>query len=123
MTRTDLTTLAARLAAAPLFLSAAIDKIRDIPGLESFLTAGGLPTLLAWPTIAFELVLGLSLLTGYRLRLAALAGAAFCAATAILFHFDLADWSQRTAFLKNLAIAGGLLALAQLGPGRFALAR
>jgi putative oxidoreductase len=123
MTRTDLAALAARLATAPLFLSAAVDKVQDVPGLESFLAQGGLPSLLAWPTIAFELALGLALLTGFRLRLAAVAGAAFCTTTAILFHFDLGDWLERTMFLKNLAIAGGLLALAQLGPGRFSIAR
>jgi putative oxidoreductase len=123
MTRTDLAALAARLATAPLFLSAAVDKVRDVPGLEAYLTSGGLPALLAWPTILFELALGLALLTGMKLRIAALAGAAFCVGTAVLFHFDLGDWSQRTAFLKNLAIAGGLLALAQIGPGRLGLAR
>jgi len=41
-----------------------------------------------------------------------LALAAFCVATAFVFHLDLADKAERTLFFKDLAIAGGLLALA-----------
>jgi putative oxidoreductase len=120
---TDLAALLARLCLAPLFLSAAVDKIRDVPRLESYLAGGGLPAWLAWPVIAFEAALGLAVLLGFRARPAALAGAAFCAAAAVLFHFDLGDWAQRTQFLKNLGLAGGFLLLALHGPGRFALTR
>jgi putative oxidoreductase len=121
--RTDLAALAARLCLAPLFLSATVDKIRDVRGLEAYLTGGGLPEALAWPVIALELTLGLAILTGVAARSFALIGAAFCLATAVLFHFDLADWLQRTMFLKNLGLAGGFLLLAAMGPGRYVLRR
>ena len=121
--RTDLAALAARLGLAPLFLSASIDKIRDVPGLESYLAAGGLPPALAWPVIALELALGLAILTGIAARGFALIGAALCVATAVLYHFDLDNWLQRTMFLKNLGLAGGFILLAAIGPGRFALRR
>jgi putative oxidoreductase len=123
MTRTDLAALGARLALAPLFLSAAVDKIRDVPGLEAYLAGGGLPAALAWPVIVLELALGLAILTGVALRGFALLGAGFCLATAVLFHLDLGDWLQRTMFLKNLGLAGGFLLLAATGPGRFRLGR
>jgi putative oxidoreductase len=123
MTRTDLATLGARLALAPMFLSAAVDKIRDVPQLEAYLAGGGLPGALAWPVIVLELALGLAVLTGVALRSFALLGAGFCLATAVLFHLDLGDWLQRTMFLKNLGLAGGFLLLAATGPGRFRLGR
>lgn len=121
--RTDLAALVARLCLAPLFLSATVDKIRDVPGLEAYLAGGGLPAVLAWPVIALELTLGLAILTGVAARSFALVGAAFCLATAVLFHFDLGDWLQRTMFLKNLGLAGGFLLLAAMGPGRYVLRR
>lgn len=121
--RTDLAALAARLGLAPLFISASIDKVRDVPGLEAYLAAGGLPSALAWPVIALELTLGLAILTGIAARSFALIGAVLCVATAVLYHFNLDDWLQRTMFLKNLGLAGGFLLLAAIGPGRFALRR
>ena len=38
--------------------------------------------------------------------------------TALLFHANFADRAQVFHFLKNAAIAGGLLALYVTGPGR-----
>lgn len=50
----------------------------------------------------------------------ALALAAYCAITS-LFHFIPADPWQMTIFVKNWAIAGGCLAMAVAGPGRYRL--
>ena len=35
--------------------------------------------------------------------------AAFCIATAFIFHFDFNDQMQLIAFLKNIGLAGGFL--------------
>jgi putative oxidoreductase len=52
------------------------------------------------------------LLIGWQPSLAAGALALFCLATAFGFHLDLADKAERTLFVKDLAIAGGLMVVA-----------
>ena len=47
----------------------------------------------------------------------------FSVIAAVFFHSDFADQNQMIHFLKNMAMAGGLLQLAAFGPGRFALSR
>ena len=56
----------------------------------------------------------------YLVALAAAALAAYCAVTS-LFHFIPDDSWQMTIFVKNWAIAGGLLVLAAQGGGRWQL--
>ena len=41
--------------------------------------------------------------------------AGFCIVTALLFHFDLSDQNQFIHFFKNIAMAGGFLALVANG--------
>lgn len=59
----------------------------------------------------FELVAGLALLLGVMTRLAALLLAGYCLLTALMFHHQIGDASQLVQAEKNIAIAGGLLAL------------
>ena len=47
--------------------------------------------------------------------------AAFTVAAALIFHRVLGDPNQFVHFLKNLAIAGGLLHIAAIGAGGFSL--
>ncbi len=124
----DLATLVGRVLVAFLFVPAGFGKLTNFHGTASYIAAGGLP----WPevaaatAIAVELGFGLAFLVGYRVRSVASVLAAFTVVTAFAFH---AFWSlpepQRTAmkihFGKNMAIAGGLLAFAAFGGGRFAI--
>lgn len=64
---------------------------------------------------------GLLLIAGYRARIVALVLAAFAVATALTFHSALADQNQMFHFLKNLAVAGGLLQVAAFGAGPLSL--
>jgi putative oxidoreductase len=50
-------------------------------------------------------------------RLAALALAVFSLVAALFFHAELGDQNQMIHFLKNIAIAGGLLQVAAFGGG------
>lgn len=104
-----------------LFLVAGAGKLGDVAGFTGYLTSGGLPAVLAWPSILFEILLGLALIAGFQARLAALAGAAFCVVAAVLYHFNPADQLQMAMFLKNFAIAGGLLYVFAHGAGRLAM--
>lgn len=117
----DYAPVAARLLLAVLFLLAGLGKLGDVGGFAGYLASGGLPTFLAWPAILFEIAVGVLLVIGWQVRLIALAAAAFCVVAAALYHNNFADQMQLIMFLKNLAIAGGFLALFTTGAGRLAL--
>lgn len=113
--------LIARLFIGGFFLLAGVGKVADIAGTAGYMEMVGIPGFLAWPAALFEIALGLSLIAGFKVRLASLAGAAFCIATAILFHRDFADQTQMIMFLKNFSIAGAFLMFFANGAGKFAL--
>lgn len=129
---TDAGLLLARVMLVALFLVSGWNKLMGPDRTAGYLGSLGLPIpgLLVWLVIAAELVLPVLLLVGFRARWVALALAAFTLATALAGHrfwdFDAATQAQQfsnqlTQFLKNLAIAGGFLALGLVGPGRYAL--
>lgn len=115
----DTTLLAARVLLALIFIVAGFGKLSDVQGFIGYMAYGGVPALLAWPTIALEILGGFAILVGFQTRYVAIALAGFSVLSGVLFHFDPSDQMQFTSFLKNLAMAGGFLALAAHGAGRF----
>ncbi|MCF1709990.1 DoxX family protein [Tabrizicola sp. J26] len=113
--------LVARILIGLLFVVAGVGKLGDVAGFTGYLTSGGLPGFLAWPTIALEILGGLALIVGFQARIAALLLAGFTLLAALLHHFQPADQMQMTMFLKNLAIAGGLFLLFANGAGALAV--
>jgi putative oxidoreductase len=105
---------------ALLFVPAGIAKfVTPGPFLEH-MAAHGVPGLLLPLVGVFEVVAGLLILAGLFTRYSAAALGLFCVATAAIFHLNFADHAERTLFLKDLAIAGGLFALATSWPiGRY----
>jgi uncharacterized membrane protein YphA (DoxX/SURF4 family) len=65
----------------------------------------------------FEVVGGLSVLTGYKARFGAALRFLFLVPTTVIFHNVLVDPSQKNAFLKNAAILGALLLVMVQGSG------
>lgn len=120
----DLTSLVARLLIAPLFIIFGFEKITGYSGSVGYMEAHGLPGILLPLAILVELGGGLAILLGIFSRWAALALAGFCIVTAVFFHMG---WSgdggqaQFINFMKNIALAGGLLLLFANGPGRYAI--
>lgn len=113
--------LIARIIIGGFFIMAGLGKIADVAGTAGYIQSVGLPGVLVWPAIIFEVALGLCILVGFKTRLAALAGAAFCVFTAVVFHTNFADQVQLTMFLKNFAIAGGFLMIFAHGAGAVAI--
>ena len=116
--------LAARLALASIFVVAGFGKLAAPEATGAYLATKGLPVPVVLAVFAgvVEFVGGLLLITGYRTRLAGLTLAAFLIPTTLLFHTSLGlpgleAQMQQMQLLKNLAIGGGLLALATYGAG------
>ncbi|MAF59528.1 MAG: DoxX family protein [Candidatus Pacebacteria bacterium] len=115
--------LVARIVVGGFFIMSGVAKITGFAGIVAFAASAGLPApaLAIMIAIVVELLGGLSVLLGYKIQWGALALALFVVATAVLFHADFADQAQQTAFMKNLAIAGGLLYMARFGPGKMSI--
>jgi putative oxidoreductase len=112
---TGIVQLIGRLMLALIFILAGVGKITDPAGTIGYMQSAGLPGILLWPTIALELLGGIALAVGYKTRLVAFALAGFCILASIFFHSNFGDEMQMYMFLKNIAIAGGLLLLATGG--------
>jgi putative oxidoreductase len=117
----DAATLLGRVLLAALFLHEAWSKLTGYSAAVAYAQAFGLPGALIPLAIALELGGGILILVGYYARAAALLLAAFCVATAVLFHAKLGNRNELLHFEKDLAIAGGLLVLFARGAGSFAL--
>jgi putative oxidoreductase len=115
--------LAARILLAFIFILSGWGKLFAIEGTAGYIASVGLPaaTLLAWGAAIFELVAGIAILVGFRTREVAWTLAAFTLFAGFVFHFQPADQMQMISFMKNLAIAGGFLALGQAGAGSISI--
>ncbi|PKQ03631.1 MAG: LysR family transcriptional regulator [Alphaproteobacteria bacterium HGW-Alphaproteobacteria-11] len=115
----DYATFLGRIFLSALFVLAGINKAMGAAGTIAFIESKGLPLpqIVYAGTVALELGGGLLLLIGYQARLVALAFAIFCVLAALIFHPSLSDPS----FLKNFAVAGGMLYIFAHGAGRYSL--
>ncbi len=112
-----------RVLLAAIFLISGVGKLLNPAGALGYINSVGLPLpeLALVIAIVVEIGGGLLLIAGYRTRIVALALAVFTIVAGIFFHSHFADQNQLIHFLKNLAIAGGLLEVAAFGAGRFSL--
>lgn len=124
----DTLALIGRILAAYLFIPAGIGKLMGFGGTVGYITSVGLPLPEVGAAIAIivELGLGIVLLLGFKTRWTAVVMAIFTVATALFFHKywsapEAMKMMQQINFNKNIAIAGGLLAFAAFGPGRFSI--
>ena len=106
-----------------MFIMAGLQKLGGIEGTAGYIASVGLPAsvLLAWAAGIFETVAGVAVLLGFFTRYAAWLLAAFCVFTGLVFHFDPSQEMQMIMLMKNLAIAGGFLALSVAGPGSISI--
>ncbi len=108
----------ARAMLAYIFIVEGVEKIGGYAGVADYMRTHGVSSALLPLVILTELGGGLLVLLGLTTRWAAIALCGFCLLTALIFHMD-AD--QAIQFQKNIAIAGGFLALAVAGPGAWSL--
>jgi putative oxidoreductase len=117
----DAALLAGRILLGAIFVVEGYGKIGGYAEAAAYMQQYGVPHLLLPLVIAIELLGGLLIVAGWQTRPAAFALAGFCILAALLFHLDFANRHQTIQFLKNLAIAGGFLALLASGPGGWSI--
>jgi len=101
---------------AALFLVSVIGKLTAWGPTAAYASQAGVSPVLLVGATALELIGGLSLLTGYKVSWGALVLLVFLVPVTVVMH---AFWAgpkemqqiQLAMFLKNVAIAGGLLVL------------
>lgn len=113
--------LVARLLLALIFIGAGWSKIGGYEGTQGYMEAMGVPGALLPLVILAELGGGIALLIGLLTRVAGLGLAVFSIVSALLFHADFSNSVEQIMFMKNLAIAGGLLLVVAHGAGRFSI--
>ena len=101
-----------------IFIVEGLGKIVGYAGVADYMQAHGVPSALLPLAIVTELGGGLLLLLGFATRWATIALFGFCLLTAAIFH-NGAD--QAIELQKNVAMAGGFLALTVAGPGAWSL--
>jgi putative oxidoreductase len=94
-----------------IFIMAGFNKISGYAGTQGYMESMGVPGALLPVVIALEIVGGLAILLGWQTRIAAFLLAGFCIVSGVIFHGNIADQMQMILFMKNIAIAGGLLFL------------
>jgi putative oxidoreductase len=119
----DLALLISRVLLVLLFLVSAFGMFAAPSGVAGYFGSLGVPApgLTVWIVIAWKLIASILVLIGLRTRWGALALAVFCIAAPLFGHLNFADQNEVTQLLKDFAIAGGFLALAVAGPGRFSV--
>ena len=100
-----------RIFISALFLIEAVRKFFNPDMSMMYMSDHGVPEFLFYPSIAFEIIIPLLLIVGYKTRIAASLLAIFVLTVTLIFHSHhiITDGMQLTIFLKNLAIIGGLL--------------
>jgi putative oxidoreductase len=124
----SLVALVGRILLALLFVNAGFHKIGGFEGTVGAIASKGLPMpqVLAALTVALELLGGILLIVGYKVRWVALAFFLWLIPTTFLFHkfwgIDAAQvQNQMNHFMKNVSIMGGMLLLAAFGPGAYSV--
>ena len=118
------TMLVGRVLLGAIFLLSGFNKIMNPVGTQQYMTAMGM----TWATSLFylgavvlEVAGGVSLMLGWWARLGAWALIAFMIPVTVMFHANFADQNQMIHFMKNLAMAGGLLYVTAFGAGRISV--
>jgi putative oxidoreductase len=113
--------LIGRILIAAIFLVSGFSKLTAPGATIGYIGSLGLPVpLLGYlGSMGLELVGSVLLIVGYRTRLVAVLLAVYSIITALIFHHALGDQNQMFHFLKNVAMAGGLIQVVAYGAGAF----
>jgi len=106
-----------RILISSLFIYSGWYKILNYSSTVKYMEAMGVSGVFLPLIFSVEFISGLALLLGFQTRLFALILLFFCLATAYIFHCDKNPITINE-FMKNLAIAGGLMHFLIYGPSK-----
>jgi putative oxidoreductase len=109
--------LLARVLLAQFFLFSGISKITGHVAAQAHMEAYGVEPILLPLVVLVEVLGALLLMVGWAARPAALMLTIYAVATALVFHGNFSQEMQTVQFMKNMSIAGGMLALYVHGAG------
>ena len=117
--------LLARIGLAAIFIWSGSNKIMNPVTTMENMSAHGMPltSIFLAGAIALEILGGLSVLLGIKVRWGAAMLIVFLIPATLIFHHDLSTELEQAMFFKNLAMLGGLLMLIQYGGGELILLR
>ena len=118
---TNIIDLLGRIFISVLFFINGIFKINNYEGTIEWMDSYALPGIMIIPAIIIEIVAPILIVIGYKTKMAAVLLFLFCISTAFIFHNDFSDQMQLTAFLKNIALAGGFMFLIANGARAYSL--
>jgi putative oxidoreductase len=114
--------LLGRIMLAYIFVTGGIEKISGPAATMKYMASGGLPPSLVPAlfvlSVIVELIGGLMLISGWYAEPAALITFLWMIPVTMIFHVSTGETIE---WEKNLAIMGGLLMVAVLGPGGFSV--
>ncbi|HUL91092.1 MAG TPA: DoxX family protein [Burkholderiales bacterium] len=121
----NLAALAGRILIALIFLQSGIEKFVHYSGTLGYMTRAGLPfpQVLLVASGVVETLCALAIITGWNSRAAAWVLVAWMIPVTLIFHNPASGQDAMIHFMKNVAITGGLLMLAALGPGGWSAGR
>ena len=113
--------LIGRVLIALIFILFGFTKITNFGSNLGYMQAFNVPftTFVLVIAIAIELLGGISLALGLKTKWGAGALIIYTAIITLIFHTNLSDQTQLIQFMKNLAIIGGLILIANYGPGPY----
>ena len=113
--------LIGRILLSILFLLNGFFKINNYENTVEWMEGFGMSGLFIIPAIIIEILGSILIIVGYKTKFAAAFLSLFCIITAIIFHNDFDSSSEMTAFLKNIALAGGFLIIFAHGPKKYSI--
>ncbi len=96
-----------RILISLLFIVEGVRKIFNPDMSIMYMTKYGVPEILFYPSVAFEIVIPLLLIAGYKTKIVASLLALFVLTVTLIFHTGVGH--HLTVALKNISIIGGLL--------------
>jgi putative oxidoreductase len=120
-TTTAATQLTGRALLSAIFIMAGVSKLGAWAGTQAYMESMGVPGALLPLVVLLEIGGGLAVLLGWQARINACLLAGFSVVSALIFHADFGDQTQSILFMKNLAMAGGLLMLVASGAGAWSI--
>jgi len=119
----NIVSLFGRIFLSAIFLLFGLKTIGSFSATQQYMASYGMPVtgFLLTGAIILELFGSVSLILGYKTRWGALALIIFLIPATLIFHTRFSDQNQFIHLMKNLAMLGGLLVLAGLGPGSLSL--